>query len=280
MGCCGPGRPGLFRRSGSRHPGQEVRRHRLPQLAGTGVDELTQFKHIERPKDWNLPALKALFELLGLTPGMAQLVTQGKDEPVQELQKAVARAVERLVMAQQSLQRGLLFLGSESAGRGRGSEARTRLDRTKTFLETLQAYNAPGKLKNFRYEAPEVARHRDGLDSLAEVESLQGLAVDLGSTASYLSTAEAGLPAEHEWVGKMKTVRADILTQFSDPKNEVRQPSASRPSATLADLKKAYVQTYLAVHTRARLGVNADRRKAGLMGDERLKCYGSCPSSS
>ena len=39
----------------------------------------------------------------------------------------------------------------------------------------------------------------------------------------------------------------------------------------LADLKKAYVQAYLAMHTRARLGVNEDKRKSALMGDERLK---------
>ena len=252
-------------------PGRKFDATGLPQLAGTGVDELTQFKHIERPKDWNLPALKALFELLSLTPGMAQLVTQGKDEPVQELQKAVARTVERLVMAQQSLQRGLLFWGRNLLDEEEAQKLRTRLDRTKTFLETLQAYNAPGKLKNFRYEAPEVARHRDGLDSLAEVESLQGLAVDLGSTASYLSTAEAGLPAEHEWVGKMKMVRADILTQFSDPKKRGEATFRQQTQRKLADLKNAYVQTYMALHTRARLGVNEDRRKAGLMGGKRLK---------
>jgi hypothetical protein len=35
---------------------------------------------------WNLPALKSLFERLDLTPGLAQLVTQGKDEPVRDLQ--------------------------------------------------------------------------------------------------------------------------------------------------------------------------------------------------
>jgi hypothetical protein len=78
-------------------PGKKFDATGLAQLAGTGIDEPAQFKHIERPKEWNLPALKALFELLGLTPGMAQLVTQGKDEPVQELQKAVTAAVEKLV---------------------------------------------------------------------------------------------------------------------------------------------------------------------------------------
>jgi Family of unknown function (DUF6079) len=90
-------------------PGKKFDATSLPQLAGTGIDELARFKHIERPNDWNLPALKAFFELLGLTPGMAQLVTQGKDEPVQELQKAVTATVERLVLMQQSLQTGLFF---------------------------------------------------------------------------------------------------------------------------------------------------------------------------
>jgi len=42
------------------------------------VDELVRFKHLKQPKEWSLPALKALFELLGMTPGMTQLVTQGK----------------------------------------------------------------------------------------------------------------------------------------------------------------------------------------------------------
>ena len=67
-------------------PGKKFDAAALSLLAGVSIAELAQFKHIEQPKDWNLPALKSLFELLGLTPGMAILVTQGKDEPVQELQ--------------------------------------------------------------------------------------------------------------------------------------------------------------------------------------------------
>ena len=123
MGRGGAGRAGLCRRGGPRHPGQEVRRHGLPQLAGTGIDELAQFKHIERPKDWNLPALKALFELLGLTPGMAQLVTQGKDEPVQELQKAVTHGCGAAgARAAEPADRAVL-LGPQPAGRGRSPEA-------------------------------------------------------------------------------------------------------------------------------------------------------------
>jgi hypothetical protein len=252
-------------------PGKKFDATGLAQLAGTGIDELAQFKHIERPKDWNLPALKALFELLGLTPGMAQLVTQGKDEPVQELQKAVtnrrgaagARAAEHADR--------VVLLGPQPAGRGRSQEAPRKLDETKTFLESLQAYTTTGKLKNFRYDASEVTAHRDGLSSLAEIKSLEELVVDLGSTASYLSTAEAVLPTGHEWIDKMKTARDEVLAQIGDPAKRSAAAFRQQTQRKLGDLKKAYLLAYLSMHAKARLGVNEDKRKAQLMGDERLK---------
>jgi len=252
-------------------PGKKFDATDMPQLAGTGIDELIQFKHIERPKDWNLPALKALFELLGLTPGMAQLVTQGKDEPVQELQKAVTNTVERLVIVQQSLHNGLFFWGRSLLAEDEIKKMRAKLDVTKTFLESLQAYTTTGKLKNFRYDTQEVTAHRDGLNFLAEIKSLAELVVDLGSTASYLSTAEAVLPTGHEWIDKMKKVRDDVLAQIGNPAKRSAAAFRQETQRKLGDLKKTYLLAYITLHTKARLGVNEDKRKAQLMGDERLK---------
>ena len=174
-------------------PGKKFDANSLDSLVTTPVDELINFKHIEQPKEWNLPALKALFELLGLTPGMAQLVTQGKHEPIQELQKAVNQTVEKLVVTRQKLQ-GLTFWGRSLLSEQQQTEYWDRLDRTKTFLESLQAYSTPGKLKNFRYQEQEVNGYRTGLQTLQEIEALQELVTNLGSVASYLSTAEAVLP--------------------------------------------------------------------------------------
>ena len=251
-------------------PGKKFDATGLPQLAGTSVDELAEFKHIERPKDWNLPGLKALFELLGLTPGLAQLVTQGNEESVQQLQKAISESVEKLVLLQQSLQRGLIFWDRNLLAEEETQKFRARLDETKTFLETLQVYTSPGKLKNFRYDAQEVTSHREGLDSLAEIESLQGLVADLGTTASFLSTAEAVLPAEHEWVGKTKEARDEVLAQLGDP-DQRGADFRQQVQRKLANLKTEYLQIYLRLHAKARLGVNDDKRKIELMNDERLK---------
>ena len=148
---------------------------------------------------------------------------------------------------------------------------RTRLDETKGFLESLQAYNSPGKLKNFRYDAQEVTAHQAGLNSLNEVETLQQLVVDLGSTASFLSTAEAVLPAEHEWINEMKKAREDVLAQLVDPDKRGAATFRQQTQRKLNDLKKSYVLAYLGMHTKARLGVNDQERKTRLKEDARLK---------
>ncbi|MFP4106129.1 MAG: DUF6079 family protein, partial [Phycisphaerae bacterium] len=126
-------------------PGKKLDATSMSQLAATDVAELAQFKHVERPKDYNLPALTAIFELLGLTPGMAKLVTQGKDEPVVQLQKAVTSSVNRLVMAQQHLQEGLTFWNRSLLAEDQVTKLRVRLDQAKEFLESLQGYTLQGE---------------------------------------------------------------------------------------------------------------------------------------
>ncbi len=252
-------------------PGDKFDAMKLPQLAATSLDTLIQFKHIEKPKGWNIKALEALFELLGLTPGMAQLVTQGKDEPVQELQAKVTKYVEEIVLTQQALKDGLHFWGQRLYSDSGLATRKSQLETTKSFLESLQAYTTTGKLKNFRYDDSGVTAHEDGLNSLAEIKSLEELVADLGSTASYLSTAEAVLPTGHEWIEKMKTARDEVLTQISDPAKRNAATFRQRTQHKLGDLKKAYLLAYLSMHAKARLGVNEDKRKAQLMGDKRLK---------
>ena len=252
-------------------PGKKFDATGLPQLAGTNVGDLVQFKHVEQPKDWNLPALKALFELLDLAPGLAHEVTQGKEGPVNQLQKAITHTVENLVLVQQNIQTGMPFWGQRLLSDSELVTRNSQLETTKSFLESLQAYKSPGKLKNFRYDAQDVNGHRDGLKALNEVESLQELVTDLGPTASYLSTAEAVLPSEHEWIGKMKAVRTEVLIAIQGSGFKVQGAERQTLNLKLSNLKREFISAYLALHIKARLGVNEDKRKTGLMGDERQK---------
>ncbi len=252
-------------------PGKKFEATGLAQLAATGMDELIRFKHLEQPKEWNIPALKAMFELLDMTPGMAQLVTQGKDEPIQDLQQAVGKLVKRIVMTQQTLREGLSFWGLDLlAGTDLANQA-SGLDAAKTFLESLQAYTSPGKLKNFRYSMDEVKAHEKAIKSLDDLDALREFVMDHSPTASWLSTAEGVLPSEHDWVDRMKTTRQDVLEMLKQTDLTELANQSQNIGTTLQQLKKDYIVVYIGLHTKARLGVNDDKRKAALMGDHRLQ---------
>lgn len=251
-------------------PGKKFDATGLQQLAATDMDELIRFKHLEQPREWNLPALMALFELLGMTPGMAQLVTQGKDEPVQNLLQAVDKIIKRIIMAQQTLREGLAFWGLDLLASTDLTSQVSGWDEAKGFFESLQAYSTPGKLKNFRYSTSEVQSHEKAVKVLDELDALREFMMDHGPTASWLSTAEAALSEAHDWVDRMKTTRQDVLDTLKQTDLTKLASQSQLIGDKLQKLKKDYTATYMGLHTKVRLGVNDDKRKASLLNDRRL----------
>ena len=235
-------------------PGNKFDAGKLDELAATPIDQLIGFKHLEQPKDWNRPALKTLFDLLGLAPGQVDLLTQGKDVPVRELQAKAAEIVDRLVFAQQQVQSGIPFWGRSLLDDGERANVHGRMDQTKTFLESLQAYNNPGKLKNFRQGKDEIEAKQSGLDALAEVKTMVDLTVDLGPTASYLSQAELTADSESKWLEAVKETRTDTLSQITDPRKRSQASFRQKTEQRLGKLKQEYLNDYMLRHSRSRLG--------------------------
>ncbi len=251
-------------------PGNKFDPNNLDSLINSPLDDLINFKHLEKPKDWNLPALRALFELLELSPGLAQLVTQGENEPVQQLQTAVTQKVNQLVTARQKLT-SLNFWGRNLFSHDLQNEYGTSLDKVKTFLESLQAYSTPGKLKNFRHQESEVKGHQAGLDTLQAVEVLQQLVSNLGSMTAYLTTSEIMLPVNHPWLTQMHQVREEITTDILNPQKRIVANFGQQSLQKLEKLQKIYIQVYLTLHGEARLGINEEQQKTQLTQDRKLQ---------
>jgi len=251
-------------------PGKKFDATALQMMAGTPMDELVRFKHLEQPKDWNLPALKTLFELLGMAPGMAQLVSQGNDESVQHLQQSVTEIVKKVVMTQQSIRKGLTFWGINLLSEEYLVEQNNVLSQAKEFFESLQAYNTPGKLKNFKYGVEEIAGYGKAVELLDTIAILREFISDHGTVASWLSTAEAVLPSDHDWTDRMKAIRQDIISEVASPESNIKSLGGS-VSKRLDELKGEYLKIYTTLHTKARLGANEDKLKARLLNDPRLK---------
>ena len=82
--------------------------------------------------------------------------------------------------------------------------------------------------------------------------------------------AEAALPPDHERVGMLKDVREDLVAQFLEPAQRSAAGFRQQAQRKLGDLKRAYIDAYLVLHARARLGVDDDRRKGRADRQQRL----------
>ena len=113
------------------------------------------FKHVEKPKGLPLAELVALFELLGLAEGLIRNENT-HDEAVKQLRSKANELTEKVVTVAQHVQTGLPCWGSELIPAEDREQQRQKLDDLKAFLEGLQAFNTPGKLKNFSKSVLEI----------------------------------------------------------------------------------------------------------------------------
>jgi hypothetical protein len=252
-------------------PGNKFDASKLSELASTGIEDIAAFKHIEQPKEWNLPGLQALYELLSLNPGLAVLISQGKDEGIKDLQANISELVRELVTTLHVLRDRLPFWGGNILTEAEAEQYKQQLSNTKTFLEALQAYNTAGKLKNFRFSAEDVRKHEDGLEQLKSITKLKTLVNEMTPLAAYLSKAEAVLPSEHEWVERVKAARMDSLQALDNAAERSKPNFRQQLTQRLNELKNDYIRFYSALYAKARLTLSEDKRKGELLRDERLE---------
>ena len=259
-------------------PGRKLDAGNLEEAVTIDIADLADWKFIERPKGLPLAALTELFQLLELPTGLVKDANQHVSA-VEQLQKRVAEELDRLVMARQKVQDGLPVWNTHVLEGQAQADLLRRLDAHKGFLESLQTYNTPGKLRNFRYSADEVKAQATGRALRADVEALAEVVSAVQPLAAYLGVAMAVLPstgsghgpAGHEWRDKVVALQEQQLTRLRDPK-QWRQPHLrSSLTATLENLKSEYIRLYLDLHRRARLNAAEDERKKKLVSDPRQK---------
>ena len=251
-------------------PGTKFDATGLNTLATTSIEDLVRFKHVERPKDWNIPALKALFEMMDLAPGLAVEVTQGSAAPVTQLHKTILDLVERLVLARQQLLNGIPFWGQNLFTEQEIQGMSETLDKAKAFVESLQAYNTPGKLKNLKYDADEIKGHRAVFDRLKEIQDLEAFTLEIGQYTQYLSMAEGYLPEADPWSEKSRALREQLLKDIRKPDKRTSTKFKSTVVEKLKGLKGEYVAVYVGLHKKARLNHAQDQSKSEIARDYRV----------
>lgn len=252
-------------------PGKTFDATSIDVLTTTPLTELLGFKHIAPPQDFNLPALKALFELFGLPSGNAQAVATGSAEAVQQLQTKVAEIVAATAKLQSEAAGGFPFWGSPILTDDERQAGQARLLALKSFLESLQPYNTPGKLKNLKHDVGEIQAQEANLVALNDLATVRDLAASLGPAAAYLSEGSRVLPGDHPWQQRVSELRTMVRAEIESPPQRRAPTFRAKTGQKLAALQRDYVKAYLDLHQRARLGLADDQRRAKLLQDDRIK---------
>lgn len=249
--------------------GRKLDASAVDQFARLSIAELAAFKHIERPRDLPLGPIQDLFELIGLPKGLI-VNPANRDEGIQRLQTEVAKRVERIATALQSLQTGFVFWGMPVLSEAERESWRKQLTELKDFLEGLTPFNTVGKLKNFPHDSAAIAHQQERFKIVKAVDELTELVRQLDPVTSYLATAEAVLPADHAWLSAVRLAQGEVLAKVASPQKRADVSFQRALGQRLAELKVQYQDAYLELHGRARLGATADKKKGELQKDARL----------
>ncbi len=241
----------------------------INEASKISVDTLLQFKHIEQPKGVPLAELAALFELLELSEGLIRNPDTHEDA-VKELKVRSNKLTEEVVTTAQQVQTGLPCWGSKLISGQEREQYQQKLDDLKGFLESLQAFNTAGKLKNFARTITEILAQKPNLDLMKQVEEINDLVQELTPMTGYLATATAVLPPQDPWRDQMETTRGSWRAKLLDPALRGRPDFRQIINRALQKAKDEYKTTYLNLHKKARLGINEDGKKKELLKDHRL----------
>lgn len=251
--------------------GKKLDAANLNEAMKTPLDQLVAFKHVEKPKGLPLAELVALFEMFGLAEGLIRNENT-HEEAVKQLRSKANELTERVVTVAQHVQTGLPCWSSELIPAEERDSQRQKLDDLKSFLEGLQAFNTPGKLKNFSKSVLEIQGQTATLDLIKQIEDLNTLVQELTALTGYLGTAAAVLPPQDPWRTQMETIRSEWRAKLMDPTARSAADFRQKINRALQKAKDDYRTAYFNLHKKARLGVNEDTKKKELLKDSRLAC--------
>ena len=252
-------------------PGAKFDATNLQQLSATDLTTLSNFRHLEKPKDWNVPGLNALFEFFGLPTGYINSLMQNQSEGVQQLQAEVSKMIEQVLNAQQKLNSGILLWNVNLVEPAQLTTRKTNLSSLKDFLEGLQRFNTVGKLKNFKLSLEDINQQNKYKDEMQQMLKMQNLLQNFSSLTQWLSQAEAYMAPDSDWVERVQQIRETLINAAKTQDIKTFADNSLSFQQQLESLKKDYIKDYLELHQKMRLGVNDDQRKNKLVNDSRLR---------
>jgi len=249
-------------------PGQQIAEGETDSLARLGLDTLSRFTSLGKPKALPEQALRELLIGLEIDPALIS-DPRALESIVSQIQQKVIAELDQTVRLLDSLRIGPRFWREPIYSAAELQTMRTKLEGYRQFLDNLQRLNNPARLRNLSQGVGELRAAFKARQHIIDLNEVYDLLRQLQPVLDYLYQAEALLPAGHPWLGQATDARLEILKALSDPDQRKSPGAIRRWIGRLENLQSAYAQVYFDLHQKNRLDRSADDRKRRLTADPR-----------
>lgn len=232
------------------------------QLIKLPLEELMDFTHIKKPSDLPLPALRELFQLFDIGQGLLHqdALVQG----IGTLNVKSQHSLQEVVTLSHEIKDGIPILEATLLSKAEVAERRDQLNELKDFLQSIQIYNTPAKLKNFKYSVEQVKSYADTFKLVGQLNILKNRAEEVTKAADYIVKAQYHLPTTHDWQNQAEIAIENVLDALKHG-NEIQTELKE-----VQRLKTGYVSIYMKIHSSSRLNATDDNKKQKLFNDARF----------
>lgn len=251
-------------------PGLKIDVTNIEELNRISIDELINFKHIEKPKDIPLDSLIELFSLLKIP---SALITNPNkhEEAIKEMQQKVEQYIEKIIEIQKFIRKDLTIWNSKIFDESNKIRTEKKLDEFKNVLESLRYYNTPGKLKNFKYNKTDIKKEKENFNFIYNLNKFISIYHEISPMISYLSEALIMLPENNEWLKNLEEVKSDLANKILDLKTTYEPKYVKEIMEELMKWKESFIELYFQLHKNARLNYNQDKTKKRIINSSEMK---------
>ncbi|MNO15635.1 hypothetical protein D3C76_53040 [compost metagenome] len=232
------------------------------QLIALKAEGIAEFSHVKKPSDLPLAELRVLFDLFSLSHGLLQPDSQTNG--VQTLQTKVQQQLTQLIKLQHELKDKiptweLPILSDEEL-----QEYQGKLQSLNQFLQSLQVFDTPAKLKNFKKTIEEIQSQQESIMLMDKLIKWRELASQITKKANYIVSARNHVSIADDWYVKVEGALEDLYLSLK------ANSDCSAELQVIDQLKDQYVSFYYAQHAASRLGATEENKLNQLKRDGRI----------
>lgn len=235
---------------------------KFEQLIRLPIDDIVNFSHIKKPSGLPMPALNALFDFFEIQPLYLKQDFLGIG--VKQLCENSSKHTERIARAEYEVNEGIKYWNGAFLTESEKERYKSEISALKGFMESLQKFNTPAKLQNFKYSVEEVNNYKEKLKKIYKLNIMKDKIKEINEIVFYLKHAQTNMADNTELVLQVDDASKNVLDDIRKNKD------ISTNINTLKKLKSKYIDMYINMHNRVRLNASEDGKKQKLLYDKRI----------